>query len=307
MTNSNDNKSNVAAGSMIESQVPNNETVGTQSDKGPTPPRDGTTGTSVAKLGNKNALVHGIYSKYVVYPWESEVDFNKLLEDFTKEWKPDGCSEELAVYELTHNSWLKRRLLASVYLQLCGSTVSEALKMGEVSLEDIVRHQTDVPKQASGALFAVKNLVKELDDVFETIRSRKWPETEDGRQVRDALNLQHRDVSSLKEKINETVVGGVEQLVEVVQRSATRFEQAYQFDEIEKQLDLMAKLDVRTEKILRRLTSLKEYKRLAKSYSDPPTVVESPSLIPGETSTTDTSSEDSSEVTPEHRGSGKKD
>ena len=87
-------------------------------------------------------------------------------------------------------------------------------------------------------------------------------------------------------------MGGVEQLVEIVQRSSTRFEQAYQPDEIEKQLDLMTKLDARTEKILRRLTSLKEYKRVAKSYSDPPTVVESPSLMPGETSTTDTSSKD---------------
>ena len=248
--------------------------------------------TSLAKLGNKNALVHGIYSKYAVYPWESEADFKELHEKFGKEWKPDGCSEELAVWDLTQNTWLKRRLLASIQLQLCGSTVPEALKKGEVSLEDIVRHQTDVPKQASGALFAVKNFVNQLDDFLETIRGRKWPETEDGRQVRDALKLQQRDVSSLKATINETVVGGVEQLVEIVQRSSTRFEQAYQPDEIEKQLDLMTKLDTRTEKILRRLTSLKEYKRMAKSYSDSSTVVESPSLMPGETSTTDTSSED---------------
>ena len=144
---------------------------------------------------------------------------------------------------------------------------------------------------------------------LETIRAANGRSTEDGRQVRDALRLQQRDVSTLIETINETVVGGVEQLVEIVQRSSTRFEQAYQPDEIEKQLDLMTKLDTRTEKILRRLTSLKEYKRMAKSYSDPSTVVESPSLMPGETSTTDTSSEDNdtSEVTSEHRESGKKD
>jgi hypothetical protein len=265
--------------------------------------------TSLAKLGNKNALVHGIYSKYAVYPWESEDDFNELLEKFRKEWKPDGCSEELAVWDLTQNTWLKRRLLASIQLQLCRSTVPEALKNGEVSLEDIVRHQTDVPKQASGALFAVKNLVNQLDDFLETIRGRKWPETEDGRQVRDALKLQQRDVSTLIEKTKESVVGGVEQLVEIVQRSSTRFEQAYQPDEIEKQLDLLAKIDARTEKILRRLTSPKEYKRVAKSYSDPSTVVESPSLMPAETSMTDASSKDNdtSDVTLEHRGSGKKD
>ena len=81
--------------------------------------------------------------------------------------------------------------------------------------------------------FSVKNLLNQLDDFLETIRGRKWPETEDGRQVRDALKLQQRDVSSLKATINETVVGGVEQLVEIVQRSSTRFEQAYQPDEIE--------------------------------------------------------------------------
>ena len=281
---------------------------GAPSDKGHTPPRNGTTGISVAKLGNKNAFVHGIYSKYAVYPWESEADFEKLLEKFGQEWKPDGCSEELAVWDLTQNTWLKRRLLASVQLQLCRSTVPEALKKGEVNLEDMVRHQADAPKHASGALFAVKNFVSELDNVFETIRSRKWPDTEEGRQIRDALHVQQRDVCTLIDKTKETV-GGVEQLVEIVQQSAARFEQAYQPDEIEKQLDLLAKLDTRTEKILRRLTSLKEYKRLAKSYSDPPTVVESPSLLPGETTTTEMSSkdDDASAMTPEHRGSAKKD
>jgi len=257
----------------------------------PTPAQSGKVPTARgSKLGNKNAFVHGFHSKYVVLPWESEDDFKELLEDFRHEWKPDGPSEELAVWDLAHNTWLKLRVLASTQLQLSQSALPEEVKRGELTLEKMLQHQAKVPKQASGTLASINVFIKELEDVFATIRSRKWPETEDGRQVRDALHIQKGDLSTLIEKTKETVLGGVNQLVEVLRRSAARFEQAYQPDEIDKQLDHLAKLDARTEKILRRLTALKEYKRVAKSYNDPSTVVESPSLVPGETTTADTSS-----------------
>jgi len=81
MTSSNDNKSDHSPGS-IEPQMASNESTPAQSGKVPT--------ARVAKLGNKNAFVHGLHSKYVVLPWESEDDFKELLEDFRHEWQPDG-------------------------------------------------------------------------------------------------------------------------------------------------------------------------------------------------------------------------
>ena len=129
-----------------------------------------------------------------------EEELKKLHQDFRNEWKPNGCSEEHAVWDLTHNTWLKLRLLASTQLRLSQSTIPEDLKNGELTLDDMLEHQAKAPKHASGALASVNGFVKELDDVLQTIRSRKWPDTEDGRQLRDALRLEQRDVSTLIEK-----------------------------------------------------------------------------------------------------------
>ena len=54
----------------------------------------GTAAASVPKkLGNKNALLHGVYSRDFILPWESEDDFETLHKEFRDEWKPNGRSE----------------------------------------------------------------------------------------------------------------------------------------------------------------------------------------------------------------------
>jgi hypothetical protein len=280
MANSDDKKSDPAPKSIGSQSTSNESESAIRNGTGGTPPMRGSNDRSVSKMGNKNALVHGVHSKFAVLPWESEDDFNELHQGFKDEWKPNGFSEEQAVWDLTYNTWLKWRLLTSTQLRFFQSTVSEELKKGAVTLEDIVRHQTDVPKHASGALSTVRCLIKDLNSVFEIIRNRPyWTDTSDGKRVQHDLMMLQKDVGSLIEQTKENVVSGVEHLVRVVKESASRFDQAYQTEEIEKQLDLMAKIDARIEKILRRLTSLKEYKRAA-GLSGGPAIVESPSVIP---------------------------
>ena len=46
------------------------------------------------KLSNKNALLHGVYSRDYILPWEVEYDFETLHKEFRDEWKPNGRSEE---------------------------------------------------------------------------------------------------------------------------------------------------------------------------------------------------------------------
>ena len=49
------------------------------------------------KKGNRNAMTHGLYSKFVILPDESESEFRTLLDDLGTEWLPHGRSEVEAV------------------------------------------------------------------------------------------------------------------------------------------------------------------------------------------------------------------
>ena len=61
-------------------------------------------------VGNKNALLHGLYAKDVLLPWDSKEDFLKLHEDLKIELFPDGRAEEEAVLDLAFLHWHKRTI-----------------------------------------------------------------------------------------------------------------------------------------------------------------------------------------------------
>lgn len=242
---------------------------------------DRLTGPSVSKkIENTNALIHGIYSKHVVLPWESKEEFDNLHNALRNEWKPNGCSEEQAVFKLAHYTLLECRLIDSLYLQVSNS-VPEELKTGKVTWDDMVHHQQLVPKQATGALLATQDYIEKLNEIFELIRDRPyWTDTSDGKKVQMDLLLLQNDVRALIEKSKTSVIRGVQQLVEILDESKKRFGQACQPEEIEKNLDRMAKIDRSKEKILRYLTAIKEYKRTAGLEASSAPVLESPSVVP---------------------------
>ena len=120
-----------------------------------------------AKVGNQNARKHGLYSNYVLYPWEAKDDFNGLHQEFRDEWKPNGCSEEQAVFDLAYLTWLKWRAVASAKIHFFQTTTSAELKSGASSWDDIIEHQKKVPAHARGALSAATKL---MDDMTATMR-----------------------------------------------------------------------------------------------------------------------------------------
>jgi len=61
-------------------------------------------------LGNQNALLHGLYARDVLLPWDSKEDFLKLHEDLKVEFSPDGRAEEEAVLDLAFLHWHKRTI-----------------------------------------------------------------------------------------------------------------------------------------------------------------------------------------------------
>jgi hypothetical protein len=233
------------------------------------------------KMGNRNAVRHGLYSKYVTLPWESDDDFNCLLQELRDEWKPNGCSEEQAVFSLAHLTLLKWRAIASVQLDFFKSTVSNELKSGGLSWDEIVRHQNTVPAHARVALTAATTLIDDLMATHEKIRSLPyWTDTSDGKEVQRQLMHLRDDVNTLIQQTKKDVIDGVKALVKTVEESAGRFEEAYQADKIEKQLDLAGKFDAKIEKAVRLLVQIKVFKRVDVANNPTPPLLESPSMVP---------------------------
>lgn len=233
------------------------------------------------KAENQNARKHGLYSKYVLCPWESKDDFNCLLQEFRDEWKPNGCSEEQAVFSLTHLTLLKWRAIASAQLDFFKSSMSDELKSGECSWDDIIQHQNMVPAHARSALKVATTLIDDLKGTHEKIRSLQyWTDTSDGKEVQRQLMHLSCDVSNLIEQTKKEVIEGVKALVKTVEDSASRFEEAYQADKIEKQLDLVGKFDAKIEKVIRLLVQIKVFKRVDVADNSTPPLLESPSMVP---------------------------
>lgn len=84
--------------------------------------------TSDKKKGNRNAVTHSLYSKFVILPDESESEFNALLEDLRTEWQPHGRSEFEAVFDLGYLTLLKQRLRKWAQSRFQGGPQSNSLK-----------------------------------------------------------------------------------------------------------------------------------------------------------------------------------
>ena len=68
------------------------------------------TSSTKKKPRSRNALVHGIYAKDVLLPWDSKEDFEKLHEDLKAEFSPHGRAEEEAVLDLAFLHWTKQTI-----------------------------------------------------------------------------------------------------------------------------------------------------------------------------------------------------
>src|ERR1019366_6986269 len=61
-------------------------------------------------LGNQNALLHGLYARDVMLPWESKGDLLQLHADLKADFFPDCGYEEEAVLDLAFLHWPKRTI-----------------------------------------------------------------------------------------------------------------------------------------------------------------------------------------------------
>src|SRR5437868_5915590 len=88
-----------------------------------------------------NALVHGVYSRDILLPWEKREDFETLVRGLNDELHPSGRAEEETVLDVAFAMWKKRDLERLWVLQICKSPFTqEIVKSGKKSWTGIRKH-----------------------------------------------------------------------------------------------------------------------------------------------------------------------
>jgi hypothetical protein len=207
-------------------------------------------------LGNRHALLHGLYARDVLLPWDSKEDFLKLHEDLKAEFAPDGRAEEEAVLDLAFLHWQKHtvwRLRQSAVLR-------------DPFTEDIIQTEgkswSDIRKGLRAAASSERTVRGAIDNSMTSVlaeaqsANEKIMTTSDVEEIKVLQARSSAFVTIASEKLM-ALVKSMDQRPDAVQA----LDRAYVPESLEKVMRLEAALDARISKVLARLVGLKEFKR----------------------------------------------
>jgi hypothetical protein len=215
------------------------------------------------KQRKKNALIHGIYGKDILLPWESRKDFELLLIELQNEFKPDGRMEHDIVFDMAHLRWQKYRLHQMHTVAAYGNPfMADLVNTGKKSWLEMSRRLTSESK-------AKRTISAGLDELF----------LEQAREAVQSLGKAISDGEINKSKIK---FDQKKAFIEVIENYLTEalgprlgaedlLSRTYSPEYLEPLVRLEAMIDARIDKALARLLSLKEYKRIA-AIREPPSI-----------------------------------
>jgi hypothetical protein len=208
------------------------------------------------KLGNQNALLHGLYARDVLLPWDSKEDFLKLHEDLKAEFFPDGRAEEEAVLDLVFLHWQKRtiwRLRQSAVLR--DPFTEDIIKTEGKSWFEIrkgLRAAANSEGTVRGAIDnAMTSMLAEAQSANEKIMT-----SSDVEEIK-VLGARSSAILTITSENLMALLKSMDQRPDAVQA----LDRAYVPESLEKVMRLEAALDARIGKVLARLVGLKEFKR----------------------------------------------
>src|ERR1019366_7495821 len=138
-------------------------------------------------LGNQNALLHGLYARDVLLPWESKEDFLKLHADLKAEFFPDGRAEEEAVLDLAFLHWHKRtiyRLWQSAVLR--DPFTEDIIQTKSKSWSEIRKRLRAAATSEGTVRGAIENNQSSLLDGLQTV-GEKMATTSDAEEIKVIL------------------------------------------------------------------------------------------------------------------------
>jgi hypothetical protein len=225
---------------------------------------------------NKNALIHGVYSDCVVLEGESPEDFSNLWEGFRIEYSPQDASEEAAVFDLASLHWKKRRLEAGLQRALNMQRASSNTA-ADASGDSWDRVADEARSAAKSQLTAAQILCGQIFKTMERVVSKPDQTIDDSEATEiEQLTVLTQQLNFVSKDLILPILFAAEK------QKQDEIERAYNPDIMERELKIQSEIDRRIEKVLKRLITIKEYKRMyvAKSVYSKPVQIEALSPKP---------------------------
>jgi hypothetical protein len=217
----------------------------------------------------KNALIHGIYGKDILLPWESREEFEMLLAELQDEFQPSGRMENEIVFDVAHLRWQKDRVH-----QMCIAAahadpfVSDLVKAGRKSWAGIRNHLKSTAQNRRMMSDLLNQLFLEqtaeaAKTIAELIQTGKVADS-----ATKPSETRKRDVNATRNVMQDFTIPLIEAFKDRPNAEDT-FRRSYSPEYLEPIIRLEAMIDARIDNALGRLVNLKEYKRLAATYGPP--------------------------------------
>ena len=219
----------------------------------------------------KNALIHGIYGKDILLPWESREEFEKLFAEIRDEFQPRGRMENEIVFDVAHLRWQKYRVH-----QMCIAAahadpfVSDLVKADQKSWAGIRNHLKSTANNKRMMSDLLNNLFLEqtteaAKTIAELIETGKLADS-----ATKTSETRKREANAFSNVMKDFTIPLIEAFKDRL-NAEDSLRRTYSPEYLEPIIRLEAMIDARIDKALGRLVNLKEYKRLAATY-DPPLV-----------------------------------
>jgi hypothetical protein len=217
----------------------------------------------------KNALIHGIYGKDILLPWESREEFEMLLAELQDEFQPSGRMENEIVFDVAHLRWQKDRVH-----QMCIAAahadpfVSDLVKAGRKSWAGIRNHLKSTAQNRRMMSDLLNQLFLEqtaeaAKTIAELIQTGKIADS-----ATKISETRKREANAYRDVMKDFTIPLIEAFKDRP-NAEDSLRRSYSPEYLEPIIRLEAMIDTRIDKALGRLVNLKEYKRLAATYGPP--------------------------------------
>ena len=224
----------------------------------------------------KNALTHGIYGKDILLPWESREEFEKLLADLQAEFQPSGRMENEIVFDLAHLRWQKYRVhrmwIAAAYAD---PFMSDLVKAGEKSWAGMRNHlKCKAKEKRTMSELLNESFLEQTAEAAKTLAELiQTGKLEDS--TTKTSEIRKREANAFKDVAQAFTIPLIEASKDRP-NAEDSLRRAYSPEYLEPIIRVEAMIDARIDKALAGLVNIKEYKRVAATYSPPLISVDAP-------------------------------
>ena len=209
----------------------------------------------VATPKKTGPIVHGLYAKDLLLPWDDRHEFAALHGELKKELFPSGASEAECVFELAHLYWQKRTLWRLRTATVLRDRFTEEIVATErKSWAGIRRGLREKAREERSLVRAMEESV--VNGVAKVQRlGKKMAKVGSPDEVQELAALLSSAMALVKKMA--PLLEQVRQLPD----AEGAFDRNYLPEALEKVVRLEAMTDARITKVLGRLVALKEFKR----------------------------------------------